>query len=292
MQPLNRKSKIPCIDIEASESRINGSIRIVQTGKQSFLQRSILLSPHRKNYYLLVYAMEGKGRHWIDMVPYDVKANTFYFTIPEQVHLKEEADFIGISIAFTEEFFAHDFNHHLKKLPIIQNLQNAHELILSDQDRVYIEDILDKLTSEYQSINKWQNEMIFAHMNVLLIYLSRLYTIQYKSEVLYSERESLNNFHSLIEANYKTIHEVNTYANLMNVTVNQLNSMIKQQSGKTPIVHIHERLVLEAKRLLFHTPHAIKEIAFDLGFEDASYFNRFFKRLTNLTPLTYRENCG
>ncbi|HTN39338.1 MAG TPA: helix-turn-helix domain-containing protein, partial [Arachidicoccus sp.] len=54
--------------------------------------------------------------------------------------------------------------------------------------------------------------------------------------------------------------------------------------------HIHERLVLEARRLLFHTDNTLKEIAFDLGFAEASYFNRFFKRETGITPAAYRAN--
>jgi len=64
--------------------------------------------------------------------------------------------------------------------------------------------------------------------------------------------------------------------------------VVKEQSGKPAIVHIHERLILEAKRLLYHTDQSIKEIAFNLGFEEASYFNKFFKRLTQQTPLQYR----
>ncbi len=62
------------------------------------------------------------------------------------------------------------------------------------------------------------------------------------------------------------------------------------QSGRPAIKHIHERLVLEARRLLFHTDNSLKEIGFDLGFSDASYFNRFFKRETGVTPAGYRSN--
>jgi AraC family transcriptional activator of pobA len=64
---------------------------------------------------------------------------------------------------------------------------------------------------------------------------------------------------------------------------------VKEQSGKSAIMHIHERIVLEAKRLVFHTNSSVKEIAFELGFEDASYFNRFFKRLTGITPVEYKN---
>jgi len=65
---------------------------------------------------------------------------------------------------------------------------------------------------------------------------------------------------------------------------------VKTQSGKPAIKHIHERQLLEAKRLLFHANNSLKEIAFDLGFSDASYFNRFFKRETGVTPAEYRAD--
>ena len=77
---------------------------------------------------------------------------------------------------------------------------------------------------------------------------------------------------------------------LVIIWVDNLGEVIKQQSGKTAIELIHERLMLEAKRMLFHTESSIKEIAFELGFEDASYFNRFFKRLGEQTPLAYRNS--
>ena len=81
---------------------------------------------------------------------------------------------------------------------------------------------------------------------------------------------------------------MNEYASLLNVSAGHLSELVKEQSGRPAINHIHERLVLEARRLLFHTQHSLKEIAFDLGFTDASYFNRFFKRETNVTPAEYR----
>jgi len=77
---------------------------------------------------------------------------------------------------------------------------------------------------------------------------------------------------------------------MLNISAGHLSEVVKDQSGKSAITHIHERLVLEAKRLLFHTENSIKEVAFQLGFEDASYFNRFFKRITGNTPLDYRSS--
>ena len=93
----------------------------------------------------------------------------------------------------------------------------------------------------------------------------------------------------MINASFRELKEVGDYAAGLNISAGHLSEVVKVQSGKPAIKHIHERLILEAKRLLFHTNTPLKEIAYELGFSDASYFNRFFKRETDLTPAAYRS---
>lgn len=288
MRPLNADVKVPGYDLEPTPDHKNIPIKIVKADHQSFRQKAVFLSPHRKKFYHLVYVKQGTGRHWVDTVPYYLKQDTFYFTVPEQVHLKEEATLSGTIISFTKEYLALNNNSCLRKLPIIQNLHNGHELLLKSDEIIYVEDLLEKLVIEYQKSALWQNEMLDAYMRTLIIYLSRIYTKQYSTNKLFADRGLLNQFQEYIEENYKKLHEVADYAGLLNISTSHLNNLVKTQSGRTAITHIHERLVLEAKRLLFHTNYSIKEIAFELGFQDDSYFNRFFRRLTEQTPTVYR----
>jgi len=130
--------------------------------------------------------------------------------------------------------------------------------------------------------------MLMAYMQVMLIYLSRLYTEQLSNKALIPDRVLLKRYLSKIEESFIQLHEVAAYADKLNISAGHLSEVVKEQSGKPAIAHIHERLILEAKRLLFHTEESVKEIAFQLGFEDASYFNRFFKRITSRTPVEYR----
>ena len=123
---------------------------------------------------------------------------------------------------------------------------------------------------------------------VLLTYLSRLYTAQFKGEDVSGEKLLLRKFQAKIDECFRESHEVADYASLLHISAGHLSEVVKSQSGKPAIKHIHERLVMEARRLLFHTDHALKDIAFDLGFSDTSYFNRFFKRETGVTPAEYR----
>lgn len=291
MYTYGEETVIPTYPFEQDSATGNKMFRINKNDSVVNYKKADFLTPHRKDYYFLAFVKMGSSRHWIDMTPYTLKPNTFYFTVPHQVHLKEEAEPItGMSISFTSDFLATDENNFLKNLPVIQNPHNGHELGLNDQDLLFIEDILEKIHAEYHAGSHWQHNMLLAYMKVLLIHLSRLYTDQISNTEVLPDRLLLKKYLSKIEASYTSLHEVAAYADMMNISAGHLSELVKEQSGKPAIVHIHERLILEARRLLIHTDNTVKEIAFQLGFEDASYFNRFFKRLTSHTPVEYRNS--
>jgi len=282
---------IPTYSFTPQTASGNQMFRIDRTGGTVNYNLSDFLIPHRKGYYFMAFVKQGNSRHWIDMTPYILKPNTFYFTTPHQVHLKEEAaPLTGIILSFTNDFLVSDNEGVLKTLPIIQNPYNGHELSLHTQDQLFVEDILEKILAEYDSRTTWQHTMLLSYMKVLLVHLSRLYIQQFNDKEHTSERLLLKKYLARIDQSYTQHHEVGDYAEMLNISAGHLSEVVKEQSGKPAITHIHERLSLEAKRLLFHTDHSIKEIAFHLGFEDASYFNRFFKRLTGFTPLHFRDN--
>ncbi len=129
--------------------------------------------------------------------------------------------------------------------------------------------------------------MLNVQLGALLIQLSRIYTVQYGEHVT-PGHTLLARYRSLINIHYGQIHDVATYAAMLHLSADHFSEVIKEQSGKTAITHIHERILVEAKRLLLHTDVSVKEAADQLGFEDAAYFNRWFRRLAGTTPLQYR----
>ncbi|MBC9931803.1 AraC family transcriptional regulator [Chitinophaga qingshengii] len=284
----NHASSIPTYSLEQSGGRNNlFDIRLADGTYRE--HPSIFLTPHRKDFYMLVLVETGSSRHWVDMQPYTLKPDTFYFTAPHQVHVKEEAEPMqGIVLCFTDVFLSTALQQQLKQLPVLQNPDNGHELLLTREDTEYLRDTMLRMVHEHQLRPDWHNTMLQAYLHVLLIYLSRLYTEQFTVPNRQPDRVLLKKFLHLLEVNYTRHHEVAAYAGLLNITAGHLGDVIKAQSGKSAIEHIHARVLLEARRLLFYTDHSIKEIAFALGFEDASYFNRFFKRGYQQTPLAFR----
>jgi AraC family transcriptional activator of pobA len=290
MQTLNPNQQLPIYSIEPDEIVGNKNFRVYNF-EGTLPSQSELLIPHRKDHYLIVLIRQADSRQWIDMTPYILKNNTIYFSGPNHIIVKEGFKQLwSTGLAFTKEFLSLQENASLSKLPITQNRQNGHELALTENDLNFVEDILAKINVEYKNPSEWQQRMLTAYLTVLLTYLSRLYTEQFKESDYSADKLLLKSFQSKINECYRELREVGDYASLLNISAGHLSEVVKIQSGKPAIKHIHERLVLEAQRLLFHTHQSLKEIAFDLGFSDTSYFNRFFKRETSITPAAYRAS--
>ena len=284
------KTFVPAYSLKESGRRGNALIEVLRACGLTPQQKDLFFVPHRKDFYMLVLVRQGNSRHWVDMAPYTIQPDRLYFTTPQQVHLKEEAGglFQATSICFTEEFLGMEENYLLKQLPIIQNLHNGHELVLSAEDLVFLDDITGKLLAEQDSNEDWHSSMLLAYLRILLIYASRLYTAQFAQAAIPDKGTLLHQFKTLITAHFTEYHDVAAYAGMLHLSPGHFSEQIKEQSGKTAMEHIHDRLLLEAKRMLFHTDQSMKEIAYQLGFKEESYFNRFFKRLTDITPLRYR----
>jgi AraC-like DNA-binding protein len=247
------------------------------------------LVPHRKDYYLFVLVQTGSSRHWVDSIPYTLKADTFYFTVPEQVHLKEEMrPMEGIVLRFTEEFLQMEENRGLAEMPLLRNPAGGHELRLNAADRSFVKGVLCTMLAEFRDDGPWKHQMLAAQLRVLVIYLSRLYSGQF-GVAQNGERAVLREFQALVDRRYRELHGVAAYAALLHITAGHLNERVKEQSGKTAIDHIHARILVEAKRLLLYTEVSVKEMTEELGFGDPAYFNRWFKRMAGSTPLGWRR---
>ena len=105
----------------------------------------------------------------------------------------------------------------------------------------------------------------------------------------YRVRELFNRFMMLIERDYKQSRDVNYYANLMHITSKYLTNIVRQETGHTPKTIIDQYVILQLKMQLQRTSQSIKEIAWEYHFTDVSFFCRYFKKHTGLTPQQVRE---
>jgi AraC family transcriptional activator of pobA len=285
----NFAGMIPVYSLEENSRAGHRMIEVAEAVEGSpYRAEPAFLIPHRKDYYLFVLVRRGDSRHWVDSVAYTLQANRFYFTVPHQVHLKEEMrPMVGMALRFTEEFLQLEENRGLKDLPILQNPAGGHELILSAADLEFVGEALSRMLKEFKGAEPGKNQMLTAQLRVLVIYLSRLYTAQF-GVALNGDGRVLREFLLLVSQHYREEHAVAGYAGRLHLSPGHLNERVKQQSGKTAIHHIHARILVEAKRQLLYTELSVKEMADELGFGDPAYFNRWFKRMTGETPVGYR----
>nr|WP_294779950.1 helix-turn-helix domain-containing protein [uncultured Flavobacterium sp.] len=158
---------------------------------------------------------------------------------------------------------------------------------LASEDTGAIINILGRLKKEY-------SETTIADLNIVQSYLITLFYEMNKnaektSKSISAAEAITTKFKELIHDQIKTQHQVNFYSSLLNVTPNHLNKCVKTVTGKSAVKWIDDSILLEAKYLLFQTTLSVGEIASEVGFEDQSYFSRFFKKLEGISPIRYRK---
>jgi AraC-like DNA-binding protein len=148
------------------------------------------------------------------------------------------------------------------------------------------------IETEMSASDDLQLEMLQMLAKRFLILATRAYKEQIKFEDLDTEQVDLiRSFNFLVEQHFREKHKVADYADLLFKSPKTLSNLFSKVGSKTPLNYIHERIAMEARRKLRHGNESVKEIAFDLGFDDLQSFSRFFKRVEGVSPVGFRESA-
>lgn len=250
---------------------------------------------HVHNFYELVWFREGTGIHTVDFCDYPVEAGTLFFVAPGQVHNFDEhyEGQTGYVIKICTDLMSETCGGELDYLRF--NVFNAdtvpyHRIDAAAAER--LESIVAQLSEENnrrQAIG--HKEYLQALVKMLIINIERACE---GCDAEATQRSSMAHetfiaFRSLIDKHYRTLHSVKEYASLLSMSPKTLTNHVSQCSPHSPLELINARLILEAKRRLRYSTMMVKEIAFDLGFDDPSYFVKFFKRQTGQLPADFRD---
>ncbi len=246
---------------------------------------------HRHDFYFMLIIIKGSGKHIIDLIPFTVEPNMVFFMRPGQIH---ELD-LGIeSKGFIIEFSADLVANTKENSKLIFNRISQHNtLSLNNTSIKPILQSVESIYSESQIDAIEKNEVIKLHLNLVFIELYR----QINEQKLALEKgsndfvqEQLYVFLELLEKNIHHKKSVKSYAEMMNITPYQLNNVTKSTLNKSVSTLISDQVLLEAKRILLTTSNQVNQIALQLGFEDVSYFIRFFKKHLGHSPTVFRQN--
>lgn len=250
----------------------------------------LLHNLHRHDFFFILALQTGEGIHEIDFVSFKVLDRSVFLLRPGQVHqLMLKAGSTGYLMEFDTEFY-----HPVNKVSA-QRLRKACNknfcrLELNRYEKVNA--ILSNMFEEYTTKQDGYQDVIKANLEIFYIEFMRQsldpdHSVSINQAYL---QERLEEFLELIESNITTRKQVSQYTDLMNLSPYQLNDITKTTIGKTASTVIDEYIILEAKRYLISTSNQVKELADQLGYEDVSYFIRFFKKHTGLSPEAFRKN--
>ncbi|CAN5212465.1 helix-turn-helix transcriptional regulator [soil metagenome] len=288
----NLKMKyIPIRHIKATEIEPNFSERFgIRSVGDLLSGKDMIQELHRHDFFFILALEKGNGNHVIDFTPYEVGDRSVYCMRPGQVHeLSLKAGSSGYLMEFGTDFY---YPHDKGSNRLLRKAMNANLCKLDGSGFKKVISLLDYIFQEYTDKKEGYQEVIKANLGIFFIEHLRH---RQKEKILVNDinpyaQEQLEKFLELLEKHISSHKQVSQYAALMNLSTYQLNTITKTTLGKTCSDLINQYTILESKRHLLATSNQINQIAYHLGFEDVSYFIRFFKKHTGHSPEAFRHN--
>ncbi|WP_046242466.1 helix-turn-helix domain-containing protein [Hymenobacter terrenus] len=256
----------------------------------------------RFNYYSMVWVRAGHGTLRADFSEYAFAPNSLLCFSPYQPFMLVRAmpDLELTTVQFHPDFFC--IVKHQAEVAcngvLFNNIYQPPVVALDASTVATLANTLRELEVEMQQPAVAQHELLVAQLKIFLIHASRckLNTLPAGAPTAAAPPGRpayvLQQLRDHIEAHYRTKHSPADYAELVHLTPKALGQLTKKHFHKTPSDLIQERIVIEAKRELYLTDKAVKQIAWELGFEDEYYFSRLFKHQADVSPSLYRQTVG
>lgn len=253
----------------------------------------------RLNHYSIIWIKDGTGHVHADFLNYTIASDTLYsFSLYQPYQFNSETNLSGVALYFHPDFFC--IHKHHKEVAcngvLFNNIYNSPSIKIDSKTELNFNMLIEQLKLEMHNPALAQYELLVSYLKILLITASRLKTEQQEAEESETNKSDepfiLQNLKNFIETHYKTKHTASDYANMLAISPKALTKLTKTHFHKTLTELIAERIVIEAKRELYLTNKTIKEIAYELGYNDEYYFSRFFKKQTDISPQLFRETIG
>lgn len=269
-------------------------------------------SPHVHSFYEILWFQAGEGTHTVDFTEYKVKPGTIFFLSPGQVHhfdsgLDKDRGiccYEGVAIKMCTDFMrdssranfydqSEDISATMMKYNAFHTFDTAPYYNIEDATTAAeLNRLVEQMEEEARRAGEFGNiDILKSLLRIFLVNIQRHgqqeNTLQL--DKMKPSHQLFVQFRRLVEREFTRLHTVQEYADQLNVAVRTLNKCVNECSQKSPLAFINDRIILEAKRLVRYSHMMIKEIAFELGYDDPSYFVKLFKRQTGYLPSDFRE---
>lgn len=239
----------------------------------------------------VIWFKEDNNQFIIDGKPYTFNKNQIVF-LTEFHKVKVVRKEVSKFLRFNRSFYCivdHEHEVSCKGL-LFYGASNVPMITIPETELEHFQSVWQMFAIEMSSKDNLQLEMLRMMLKRYLILCARVYKRQEQFPDTSKSSDLIREFNYLVEGHFKTKHTVAEYADLLHKSPKTLSNIFSKAGFKTPLQYIHNRKMLEARRLLRHSERSIKEIAIEIGFEDLQTFSRFFKKNESVSPSEYRSS--
>lgn len=245
-----------------------------------------------KQYIKILYLPPGFTLT-VDFKQFVTETSSLFFINSNQyLHIEKTPDTPGVFIYYNRDFYCVQIHDHEVACDglLFNNIFCMPMTALPDKEDAQTRDALLQIQTELAGSEPTREEMIRTYLKQMIIRATRLWKQQQLSEAVPLEDAGFfRDFSRLVEIHFREKHSVGDYADLLALTPKALSRRLSRLKHIQPNEVIKDRILLEAKRLLAYSSMSIKEIAYDLGYDDPAYFNRLFNNKVGYTPAAYRK---
>lgn len=247
---------------------------------------------HKQTQFEIIWIQDGSGYHIIDGLRFPLLPGNIYCVLPGQVHELELAPgMIGYQIHFSDNFLETKEDEMFYGDGFRQLVYQSFEVAVDANAAEDMSDMLMLMMKETRRYGLQRKSLLAKYLMIFLI-LMRGKTNPAASLKQHGTRANLVQlFFSLLETHFKEEKAVSGYANMLFVSANYLNYVVKAYTGYPAKHHIQQRVLHEAKRAARYQRITLKEIAYHLGFEDSSHFSKYFKNASGENFSVFRKQA-
>ena len=271
-----------------TDTKTGGDLLLIQN-EPAFDQYVYTRDKDRK-YFTIAWNLGPTQTVTIDGTEHAFAANHILPLMFNQTFSFENANDI-VAWQFNREFYCIiDHDAEVSCVGFLFGLGDQLFINLDDPAQQKLQLLLNIFIAELNTKDNIQNDMLLMLLKRLIIVITALARQKYTpDEKLQDDKlDIFRKYNLLVEGHFRTEHTVNYYAQRLNKSPKTLSNIFALYNRKTPVQVIQERIIIEAKRLLSYTDRSVKQITYELGFEDPAYFSNFFKRNTALSPVEFR----
>jgi len=241
---------------------------------------------HREDRHSFFLLERGTVIVEIDFKKFEINPSSVVYMHPDQVHRILKLENVTVSSwAINNESLNPEY------LKLLESLTPAKPLVLKQETF----SIISEAVSLCIKFSKRKNDKLYHSLlkdscNALVaLVISQYLAFAKSTDTITRFKLIADAFKSLLESNFISVKRPTAYAQKLNISTPYLNECVKNATGYSVSYHIQQRIILEAKRLLYHSDKSVKEISSELGYDDYPYFSKLFTKAAGMTPLTFRN---